>query len=49
MDDYFRNLLAVVMLGGAFGFIFAPQIDKMKHAFQAWNAKRDHRKRGGPR
>jgi hypothetical protein len=24
MGDYFRNLLAVMMLGAAFGYIFAP-------------------------
>jgi len=49
MNDYFRNLLAVMMLGAAFGYIFAPQIDKVKHALLAWKARRARRKRGGVR
>jgi len=49
MNDYFRNLLAVMMLGAAFGSIFAPQIDKVKHALVAWKARRARRKRGSAR
>ena len=49
MGDYFRNLLAVMMLGAAFGYIFAPQIDKVKPALLAWKARRARRKRGGVR
>ncbi|MCW8309057.1 hypothetical protein AruPA_18645 [Acidiphilium sp. PA] len=49
MSDYFRNLLTVMMSGAAFGYIFAPQIDKMKHALVAWKARRVRRKRGSVR
>ncbi len=49
MGDYFRNLLTVMMLGAAFGYIFAPEIDKVKHALLAWKARRSPRKRGGLR
>ena len=49
MSDYFRNLLAVMMLGAAFGYIFVPQMDKVKHALLAWKARRARRKRGSVR
>lgn len=45
MSAYFRNLLAVMMLGAALGYIFAPQIDKVKHALLAWKASRARRRR----
>lgn len=44
MQDYLRNLTLVIMLGAAFGYIFAPQIDTAKHAYQRWTAKRRLRK-----
>ncbi|MEE3499942.1 hypothetical protein [Acidiphilium acidophilum] len=49
MSDYFRNLLTVMMFGAAFGYIFAPQIDMVKHALVAWKAGRARRKRGSVR
>lgn len=49
MNNYFRNFVAVVMLGRAFGYIFAPQIGKLKHVLLAWKARRPCRMRGGLR
>ncbi|MCW8309235.1 hypothetical protein AruPA_19565 [Acidiphilium sp. PA] len=47
MSNYLRNLVSVVMIGAAFGYIFAPQIHRVKHVFLAWKARRARRRRGG--
>jgi len=49
MDGYFANLLTVITIGAVLGYIFAPEIDKAKHALLAWKARRARRKHGGLR
>ncbi|WP_287995723.1 hypothetical protein [Acidiphilium sp.] len=49
MSDYFRTILTIITIGAVFGYIFAPQIHRVKHAFLAWKARRARRRRGGVR